>query len=234
MSSTFKFKQFSINQDLCAMKVGTDGVLLGAWSDTSSKNVLDVGCGSGVISLMIAQRNAECLIDAIDINENAYKQTVSNIEVSPWGDRITVHKTSIQDFKTNKKYHLIISNPPFFENAFKAPDKDKNIARHTDELPFNDLIKSVTSLLHKDGIFSLILPIESAEKFENLALNFELHLIRKCTVYPNGNKKAKRALMSYSFNYNETAFSTLTIETETRHQYTEEYRNLTKDFYLKF
>jgi tRNA1Val (adenine37-N6)-methyltransferase len=230
----FRFKQFSIKQNLCAMKVGTDGVLLGAWSKVPSGNVLDVGSGSGLISLMVAQRNLNCEIDAIDIDQNAFLQTQQNVIASKWNSRIKVFNTSLQLFDTKKIYELIISNPPFFNNAYKSIDLAKNTARHTDELPFKVFINSVINLLAPHGLFTLILPVNESLLFTELALKNNLHINRKCLVKPNYQKAPKRVLLEFSFSKIETIEEELIIETEIRHHYTEEYRNLTKDFYLKF
>lgn len=230
----FKFKQFVIKQNMCAMKVGTDGVLLGAWSMIPNGNVLDVGSGSGLISLMIAQRNANCLIEAIDIEEFAYLQTKENIKGSKWDSRITAYHSSFQLFSSDKKYELIISNPPFFINATKSTSNAKNTARHTDELPFIDFIEKVKELLAKDGIVSIILPLQESLLFTELAVKNKLYLNRKCWVKPNNEKEPKRALLEFSFSEKELITETLVIETEKRHHYTKEYRNLTQDFYLKF
>jgi tRNA1Val (adenine37-N6)-methyltransferase len=230
----FRFKQFTIKQNLCAMKVGTDGVLLGAWSCTPSGNVLDVGSGSGLISLMVAQRNTDCLIDTIDIEESAYLQTKGNIKESKWNSRIKAYHSSFQSFSSEKKYKLIISNPPFFINATKSINNAKNLARHTDELPFNDFINKVKELLAKDGILSLILPVQESLVFTDIALKNNLYLNRKCLVKPNEKKEPKRVLLEFSFSQIDLKKELLVIETEKRHHYTEEYRNLTRDFYLKF
>lgn len=230
----FRFKQFTIKQNLCAMKVGTDGVLLGAWSSIPNGNVLDVGAGSGLISLMVAQRNVNCLIDAIDIEESAYLQTKENIKESKWNSRITAYHSSFQSFISDKKYELIISNPPFFINATKSTNSAKNLARHTDELPFIDFIKKVKELLAKVGVLGLILPVQESLIFTELALNNNLYLNRKCWVKPNYKKEPKRVLLEFSFSEKELITETLVIETEKRHHYTKEYRNLTQDFYLKF
>ncbi len=234
MKNAFEFKEFKIEQDLCAMKVGTDGVLLGAWSNIPDGDVLDVGCGSGLISLMIAQRNPNCKIDAIDIDKGAYLQSVKNIANSDWNARVIAHQISLQLFETTKKYKLIISNPPFFINAFKSSDNSKNIARHTDELPFIDFIKKAVMLMAEDGFICVVLPIVESLTFIEIAMNYKLFLNKKCLVKPNHAKDPKRVLLEFSFSENELVTSYLTIETKKRHHYTEEYRNLTQDFYLKF
>ncbi len=216
------------------MKVGTDGVLLGAWSKTLERNTLDIGTGTGLIALMLAQRTKVALIDAIELDKVASEEAHQNFKNSKWNNRLTVIYTSIQNYHPTKKYEVIVSNPPFFINSTKAPNNLRNNARHTDQLPFIDLITSVKQLLSKSGIFSLILPLEEANQFILLANQNKLFLTRKCLVKPNPTKAPKRVLMEFSFTETNTLEETLTIETENRHEYTKEYITLTKDFYLKF
>ena len=232
MSTPFQFKQFSIYQDKCAMKVGTDGVLLGAWAKPIEGDLLDVGCGTGLIALMMAQRVGDAKIDAIDIDEHSYQQTLGNVANSKWKDKIDVFHTDLQSFNPNTKYNHIFSNPPYFIQSYKALDKARNTARHTDSLSFEDLIVNVVRLLDKDGIFSLILPVVEAQKLTTIALGNGLFLNRKCDVKPNKMKPVKRILMEFSFNSVEVVSEELTIETDKRHQYTKEYISLTQDFYL--
>lgn len=232
--NSFQFKNFSITQENTAMKVGTDGVLLGAWSKAKEGNVLDIGTGTGLIALMLAQRTKTALIDTIEIDEAASKEAQKNFNNSAWKARLTSINSSLQNYQPQKKYDLIISNPPFFIDATKAPDFNRNNARHTDTLSFEELIKAAKLLLTDDGILSLILPTNEANLFIELTHNSTLFLKRKCLVKPNPNKAAKRILMEFSFSKTEIIEDELTIETETRHQYTNEYKTLTKDFYLKF
>ena len=234
MIAKFQFKQFSITQNLCAMKVGTDGVLIGAWTKTPNGAVLDIGSGTGLIALMIAQHNANCFIDALDLNKDAFLQTKTNVENSTWYNRITAHHIALQDFKPNKKYQLIVSNPPFFVNSSKSGSEVKNLARHTDELSFNDLLQSVANLLLPDGLFSVVLPFVAATAFIELAKMHHLYLNRLCEVKPNLAKPPKRVLMEFSLHEKEPETTTLTVETNQRHVYTPAYQNLTKEFYLEF
>jgi len=232
--NSFQFKQFSITQQHTAMKVGTDGVLLGAWSDALEGNVLDIGTGTGLIALMLAQRSKTALIDAIELDKVASEQAQENFKSSKWNNRLTVIHSTIQSYQPNKKYDLIISNPPYFINSTKAPNNIRNAARHTDQLSFNDLIYSVKRLLADTGVFSLVLPVEEATLFINSAEKENLFLNRKCLVKPNPTKPVKRILMEFSFIKKDIVLEELTIETKKRHEYTEEYISLTKDFYLKF
>lgn len=231
---SFQFKQFSIQQNATAMKVGTDGVLLGAWCNITESAILDIGAGTGLIALMLAQRSKTALIDAVEIEQEAFSQTLENIANSKWTNRITAFNSSIQDYTPNKKYDVIVSNPPFFINSTKAPNTERNTARHTDDLSFEDLISTVYRLLNPEGIFSLILPKSEAKQFIKLAISQHLFLNRECIVKPNPTKEAKRILMEFSFIKNNLIKEELTIETKTRHQYTKEYISLTQDFYLNF
>jgi tRNA1Val (adenine37-N6)-methyltransferase len=234
MRTPFQFKQFSIAQQHNAMKVGTDGVLLGAWSKVLEGNVLDIGTGTGLIALMLAQRTKTALIDAIELDKIASQEAQENFSNSDWSNRLTIFNTAAQDYQPTKKYELIVSNPPYFIDATKAPENNRNTARHTDNLSFSELIEIVKKLLVEDGIFSLILPINEANQFIELASEQNLFLNRRCLVKPNSNKAPKRVLMEFCFTKTKTLEETLTIETENRHEYTKEYISLSKDFYLKF
>lgn len=231
---SFQFKHFTITQDNTAMKVGTDGVLLGAWSNHNGNHFLDIGTGTGLIALMLAQRNSTAVIDAIEIDKAAAEQAKDNFNNSTWSERLTILNSSIQDFKPAKKYDLIVCNPPFFINSTKAPNQSRTTARHNDDLPFDELINTVKRLLSTKGIFSVILPIEEGNQLIDIANKEHLNLNRKCIVKPNPNKNPKRILMEFSFVPSETKEEEITIETENRHEYTKEYITLTKDFYLKF
>jgi tRNA1Val (adenine37-N6)-methyltransferase len=235
MSKNFRFKQFEICQDKCAMKVGTDGVLLGAWANLSNvKNALDIGCGTGLLSLMMAQRS-DAIIDAVEIDYNAFCQAQENFNNSKWNHRINLYHQSIQQFaaESNRKYDFIISNPPYFQNAFRPNDDGRFYARHNVALPFDDLLKAASSLIQPGGTFSVILPTE-AEEFINMAVSYELHLVRKCNVYPNPTKPAKRLMLDFKKLRTIKLFEeNLVIEQEKRHEYTAEYIELTKAFYLK-
>ncbi|HRN41415.1 MAG TPA: methyltransferase, partial [Vicingus sp.] len=181
-----------------------------------------------------AQRNANSIIHAIDIDKHAFLQGKSNFESSPWSNRINAYHSSLQDFEPDKRYQLIVSNPPFFVNSSKSQNEAKNTARHTDELSFDTLLQSVASLLLPDGIFSVVLPFSAVSEFVELAKNQHLFLNRLCEVKPNLAKPPKRALMEFVLQEKELETTSLTIETNQRHVYTLAYQNLTKDFYLEF
>ena len=233
---TFQFKQFIIHQDKTAMKVGTDGVLLGAWTSINPcpNSVLDIGAGTGLIALQLAQRCDAQIIDAIEIDDNAFEQAVANFELSNWSDRLFCYHASLEQFtqEMEDKYNLIVSNPPFYNDTFKSDNDARNKARFTSSLSFQELIKSVTKLLTKDGFFSIIVPFKEEKKITDLASENNLYPNRICRVKGTKNSKIKRSLIEFSFQKKETIITKLIIEIE-RHKYTKEYKNLVKDFYLK-
>jgi len=236
MSKSFVFKQFTINQDKCAMKIGTDGVLLGAWANIehNPNSVLDIGSGTGVIALMLAQRSIAESIDAIEIDEDTFEQCVNNFENSPWSDRLFCYHASIEEFanEVDEKYDLIISNPPFYSDDFKSQDKQRDLARFSDAMPFNHLIESVSKLLSNDGKFSVIIPFKEEVNFISLASKVNLFPNKILRIKGNTTSEIKRSLIEFSFYENATEIKELTIETK-RHQYTQDYIILTKDFYIK-
>ena len=239
MSQPFKFKEFTIHQAKTAMKVGTDGVLLGAWCALTeySDSILDIGAGTGVIALMLAQRSDAMTIDAVEVDENAYEQTVENFEHSDWGDRLYCYNTTFQEFaieitEEEETYDLIVSNPPFYTDTFESADEARNKARFTSSLSFEELISGVSKILSENGKFSVILPFKEEDSFVNLAKQHNLFLNRVCRVQGNASSAIKRCLFEFSFQPSKIREEHLVIETG-RHQYTQAYINLTKDFYVK-
>ena len=239
MSTLFKFKEFSIHQDKTAMKIGTDAVLLGAWVflENEIDSILDVGSGTGIIALMLAQRSFALTIDAVEIDNDAYEQTVTNFENSNWGDRLYCYHSSFQNFadeiaEEDETYDLIISNPPFYTDEFESKNDARNKARFTTSLSFNELLKGVSKILSKKGKFTVIIPFKEEQGFVELAKENNLFLNRVCHVKGNPSSAFKRSLLEFSFEEKKLIRENLTIEIK-RHQYTEEYINLTKDFYLK-
>ena len=229
----FQFKQFSVEQDQCAMKVGTDGVLLGAWADADTpQQILDIGTGTGLIALMMAQRFSLAQLTALEIDTDASKQAEENFKQSPWNNRLQLKHIPLQSFETKKSYDLIVSNPPYFENVSKAKGATRTQARHTDSLSFETLIEYSAKLLTNKGVLALILPSEVKEKVEQIALKKQLFLNRVGWVKGNKKTPTKRLLLQFSFQEKVLKENTLIIEKE-RHQYTDEYVQLCKDFYLK-
>jgi tRNA1Val (adenine37-N6)-methyltransferase len=218
------------------MKVGTDGILLGAWCpiDNNPYSVLDIGAGTGILSLMLAQRSNAFQIDAIEIDENAYEQCVENFESSPWGDRLFCFHAGLDEFmeEPEEDYDIIISNPPFYTEDYKTENEQRDLARFSDALPFEDLVEAAHLLLSENGIFAVIIPFKEEEKFITLAKDFELHPFKITRVKGTPSTEIKRSLLAFSKTQKQTLVDELIIETA-RHQYTEEYIDLTKDFYLK-
>jgi tRNA1Val (adenine37-N6)-methyltransferase len=235
--TSFAFKQFLIKQDKCAMKVGTDAVLLGAWViPNGSKQILDIGTGTGVVALMLAQKT-QATIDAIDIDEDAFSQAKQNVNESKFISQISVIHTSLQNYSksTNKTYDLIVTNPPYFEQSLKSTDEQRSFARHADVLPFEELIDGVIKLLNVKGKFCLILPTLEAEKFRIMAQKKGLFLSKLLRVKSKINKDSdKRHLMQFEFTPTEFSEQTIAIELDERHHYTDDYKELTKDYYVNF
>lgn len=237
MSAHFQFKQFSVIQDKCAMKVGTDGVLLGAWISPNEEpqKILDVGTGSGVISLMLAQRFPNSQIEALEIDGDAYEQAVSNFENAPWADRLFCYHASFQEYfqeVDDEKYDLIISNPPFYLSTQKTEDSQRNQARFDDSLPFEHLFYGASKLLAEEGIFTLIIPFEREKEALEIATQMHLKPAKITRVKGTESAPVKRSLLQFQFNTRGTDISDLILEKE-RHVYTEEYQQLVKEFYLK-
>jgi tRNA1Val (adenine37-N6)-methyltransferase len=233
---TFSFKQFSVNQERCAMKIGTDGVLLGAWTPliNNPNAILDIGAGTGVLPLMLAQRSNAAQIDAIEIDEDAYEQCVENFETSPWGDRLFCIHAGLDEFvdEPEDEYDIIISNPPFYAEDFKTDDSQRDMARFQDAMPFEELIEAAALLLSENGIFSVIIPYKEEERFISLCSELGLFPIQITRVKGTPTSDIKRSLLAFTRIEQTPLIDELTIEIS-RHQYTSEYIELTKEFYLK-
>jgi len=233
---TFKFKQFHVNQDRCAMKIGTDGVLLGAWTPLINNpyNVLDIGAGTGILSLMLAQRSNAEQIDAIEIDEDAYEQCVENFEASPWGDKLFCFHAGLDEFvdEPEDEYDLIISNPPFYTDDYKSDNTSRDLARFEDALPFEELIDAAALLLSDNGIFSVIIPYKEEERFISLCKEVDLFPLKITRVKGTPTSEIKRSLLAFCRLEQTPLIDELIIEIS-RHNYTPEYIELTKDFYLK-
>ena len=229
----FRFKQFSIEQEDVAMKVGTDGVLLGAWVNCDgARRILDIGTGTGVIALMMAQRNAEAKISAVEIDKTAIQRARGNFDMSPWAERLDVVCCAVQEFEPSEKFDLIISNPPYFVDSLLPPDGKRSTARHTHDLSFEELDKAVARLLTENGKFALILPTNEFEKYLTIT---QLHISRRCDICPIEGGVIKRVMGEFvKQKPAKTECENIAIERGRRGDYCESYRTLTKDFYLKF
>lgn len=228
----FHFKQFTIHQDQCAQKVGTDGVLLGAWTNCKqAKSILDIGSGTGLIALMLAQKS-NATTTAIEIDETAATQCQQNFEHSPWNDRLTIVNETIQRFSPSSKFDLIVSNPPFFET--QKVTTQRSTARSEQELTLEELLEKVVQLLSPEGKFNIVFP--SARKLELIAeaAKHQLNPVRICDVKGNINSASKRVLIEFGFGYQKTINSELAIEKEQRHHYTAAYRQLCESYLTIF
>ena len=233
----FQFKQFSVKQDKTAMKVGTDGVLLGAWAPINHNpfSVLDIGAGTGIIALMLAQRTHAEQIDALEIDEDAYEQAVDNFENSPWGDRLFCFHAGLDEFieEPEDEYDLIVSNPPFYAEDYKTQNEQRDLARFQDAMPFEEIVEAADLLLSEHGILAIIIPFKEEENFITLAKESELYPTKITRVKGTPTSDIKRSLLAFSRNETlEIEIDELIIEIG-RHVYTPEYIELTKDFYLK-
>ena len=249
----FHFKQFTVAHNHCAAKIGTDGVLLGAWTslETNPNSILDIGTGTGIIALMLAQRSASQTIDALELEDNAYEQATQNFENSPWGDRLFCYHAHLHEFAVDidEQYDLIVCNPPFYKDAYQTEDNARNKARFEDAMPFELLVGAVLKLLSPNGTFNVIIPYQEEATFIHLCAQGHLFPSRITRVQGTPTSEAKRSLLEFKHldsaqhNYRAvpagkqeskttTPINQLIIERE-RHDYTTEYINLVKDFYLK-
>jgi tRNA1Val (adenine37-N6)-methyltransferase len=233
--NSFTFKHFTIHQDRCAMKVCTDACILGASTDVENvKNILDIGTGTGLLALMLAQRsNAQ--IDAVEIEKSAYSQAVGNIDESNFSDKINVCHQDIKSYISTIHYDLIISNPPFYQKSLQSPDSQANKALHAVTLTFDDLIESVVRLLKPNGRFVVLLPPFEAEKLIQLAQKKDLYLSKKTLIRHDESKPVFRIIATFQniqmLDYQE---ETLVIHEKNSKTYSEKFRVLLKDYYLIF
>ncbi len=234
--SVFHFKYFTIQQDKCAMKVGTDGVLLGAWVQIKNANsILDIGTGTGLIALMLAQKS-HAHIDAIDIDQDAFIQATENVKSSPWAERVRVIHSAIQEFRPGLKYDLIVSNPPYFIDSFAPTDEARNRARQASaSLLYLDLLQGIIRLLHPSGRFCVILPAREGQLFRDIAEQNGLFCNTITYVKTKPAKPEKRVMMEFSRSEEELKITELVIhEEEDGRTFTEQYKTLTKDYYPAF
>lgn len=230
----FRFRQFSVSDEKCAMKVNTDAVLLGAWVDIAgAESILDIGTGSGIIALMLAQRS-DATINAIDIDKNSYEQAKDNFQNSAWSNRLNAIHKSLQEYVENsfEKYDLIVSNPPFFSNSLKSPSHSKTFSKHDDKLMHKELLAGVQKLLNSGGRFCVILPYSEISRFKEQALVENLYCLKQINIITKRGKKIHRTILELiQIRTGDFAESILTIR-NTDNSFTKAYIDMTKDFYL--
>jgi len=234
----FQCKQFSVQQSKSAMKIGTDSILIGAWTplDAEPFSVLDIGAGTGILGLMMAQRSNAEQIDAIEVDDDAFEECVLNFENSPWADRLYCYHADLQEFvdeMEDEHYDLIVANPPFYSENHFSPDDSRTMARFQASMPFEHLLESVAVLLAEEGVFSVIIPFKEEAYFIKLAADFGLFPFQITNVRGNVETPLIRSMIAFSRISKECNKDELAIEIS-RHTYTDAYKTLTQDFYLKF
>jgi len=230
----FNFKQFTINQEKSTFKVGTDGVLLGAYADvTGVKRILDIGTGTGLIALMLAQRS-EAEIVAIEPDHNSFIQSCENINNSPWKERIRVIESTLQEFNDENKFDLIVTNPPYFSDSVRNPDQRKSSARHNDTMNSTDILTNISRLLEENGCLQLIMPYAEGNMFIAEAAGYGFYCQDVLKIKPLQTSEIRRLILKFGRKRIRASEKFLTIEHGKRHEFTEEYKKLTRDFYLKF
>lgn len=237
-NSYFRFKEFTVHQEKCAMKVCTDACTFGALVDIqSADHILDIGTGTGLLSLMAAQRNSGALIDSVEIDRDAFDQATENVKLSPYADRIQVFQTAIQEFQPGIQYDVIISNPPFFQSDLKSPSDKKNVAHHGESLSFDQLLHDATRLLKPDGSFQVLLPVEEALIFLGKAEKKGWYLEEEVILKHNSVKRPFRSIMTLKKGYSadmQPDRSSIEIYEEDGKSYTTEFKKLLSPFYLIF
>ena len=231
----FHFKRFSLDDALCAMKIGTDGVILGAWADVKdATNLLDVGTGSGLIALMVAQRSANAHVEAIDIDEGAVEQARINVAASPWSERVVVSLADVKGYNPSHKFDHIVTNPPFFNTSLQSPDERRALARHCTTLGYDDIVAMAERLLCRGGRLSLILPADEASRFRRVAFG-RLWLSRETSILSRVGENPKRSLMEFVLCDEPLMPRVDTIAIRSNdNSFSDEYRLMTEEYYLKF
>lgn len=235
--STFSFKQFEIRQELCAMKVGTDSVLLGAWVDLPQQgSILDIGTGTGILSLMVAQRSLSTFITALEIDMHAAHQARENVAASPWHNRIEVVNEDFTQWAATGQptFDCILSNPPYFEQSLLSPDSARSVARHTDSLSYAQIFDLTRRLIKPQGRLSLILPSDLYIRTNETAQLYGWGLTRSTMIQTTPRKKPKRVLCEWQQHHHAPCTPSVLIIHNTDGQYSDEYKSLTQEFYLHF
>jgi tRNA1Val (adenine37-N6)-methyltransferase len=234
----FVFKQFAIEQDNCAMKVGTDAVLLGAWANVNeATTILDIGTGTGILALMLAQKNTKAIITAIDIDVQAVEQATENFNNSIFKNQLSALHCTLQNYtlkNANKRFDCIISNPPFFENSTRATNVARNLARHTDSLSITDLMQCVATMLATTGVFYIVLPASLLTNVQSMTASNLMHITNIMYIKTKQNKAPKRVLLALRKIKKELKEEQLIIELDERHKFSVEYMQLTMDYYVRF
>lgn len=242
MTRLFRFKQFSVHHDQCAMKVGTDGILLGAWAGNDlpesqrPQSVIDIGAGSGLIALMLAQRFSNSEITGIELCAKAAQQARENFKRSPWHNRLSLIEADARSYRSSSHHDFVVANPPFFSDSLQPPNTSRAVARHADSLTFSNLVNFATDSLSETGRLAVVVPFQRADRFCDEAQQADLKLTRRCDVQPTHQKPFVRSLLQFERINNEvdspSLHENLVLEL-TRHEYSEEFRRLTREFYLK-
>ena len=233
-NSYFQFKRFTVHQERCAMKVGTDGTLIGAWGGVDgARRILDIGTGTGLIALMAAQRNPEASVVGVEIDDEAAVQARDNVRMSPWSGRIEIVHADLKDYAPTEGFDAILSNPPYFDNDLKCPDIGRNTARHTDRLTFADLMRHVARLLTPGGEFSVIIPSVAVPDLIGLGIDNRLFPVRKTWVQTTPKVQPKRCMLAFRFTPAEVVEEETMVIQLAPMEYSEAYRRLTGEFYLK-
>lgn len=233
-ASSFRFKQFTIRHERSAMKVGTDGVVLGAWAQVEgARRILDIGTGTGLLALMAAQRNPEARVDAVEIDEEAAAEATENIAASPWSDRIRVHGMDARRLRASEPYDLIISNPPYYPGEMSSADASSSVAKHSAELGLDDLVAVVHSLLAADGRFVVIVPFNREDELRLSGERLGLHVKRRGPLWYVRDRPYKRVLLELGRGSADDDFAPVTVE-RVPGEYTSQYRELLEPFMLHF
>jgi tRNA1Val (adenine37-N6)-methyltransferase len=231
----FHFKQFSIRQDKCALKVGTDGVLLGAWTEyAGAKRILDIGTGTGLLALIAAQRNPNAWIDAVEIDDASAEQAAENMAASPWTDRLRVHRMDVRRLHSAEPYDLIICNPPFYAGEMDSPNDRTSVAKHSGALLFPELIEVVDRLLSPQGRFTAIIPSNRSFDFIEEADHRGINTSARCDVRYLASKPPKRVMLELRRGEQATRVEEITVEESGPMDYSPKYRELLGDLLLKF
>lgn len=237
ISKPFVFKKFTVEQDKCALKVNTDAVLLGALTEADSAgNILEIGTGTGVISLMLAQRFPLVTIHGVEIEKNAYQQTLENFAASPWSDRMEAIFTSFQKFAESNqvKYDLVVSNPPYYEDHLKTQHLERNIALHSDSLSLSELSEGVKKSLSHDGVFYAILPARQMETLSHCLRERGLFPCLRIEISDRPCSQVLRVVQAFSFTESQSILNRQIVIKDSDHSYSAAYAKLLKEFLLIF